>query len=695
MVPSIYSLLSESKLAEALELIGAKVASLRHPELSQQYYSTRENYIAYLHAQISHNAPVDQPTFIRLIQEAYEINDKANRIIRILKSPNDIYSKTISSSSETLFNKIWVSDIWTEEDVQYFHNIIDINAPQYPLIISAITLSLYEIFDVNKISFLFDAYLSSDVEVSMRALVGIILILYRYDNRIHQYPQILKRLELTSESTQFTRQFYNALIILQYSKMTDSVSDKMQHDILPAIINSTKFKHTESGFSDINDALTSNGENLDWIHNDENDKKAEKQMQKMAKMQMDGADIYMTTFRQLKSFPFFNTISNWFIPFSEDNPDLPDVINKPLVRKLLKFTPFCNSDKYSFLFIISQISENNLSIITNQMTEQLPDNISLDEAISDTEKDINAVINGEKEVEIARKYVQDLYRFFNIYQYRSQFFNPFDSKLSNFTPLNRKAFSFLLSDNEQLLSLADFFMRKGCYQDALDIFTFVHPHKIESDYQLWQKIGFCYQKQGNDIQAYQALFIAHQLDSQSHWTITHLIQTGFNCKKYHETIQYLDIMLKDDDENIKYLTKKAECHFALDEYKLALPLLYKVTYLDNALLGHQMLAWGLLMTNSLDKAEKEYYICKEMNDISACIYLGHICVAKNNLEQSLLHYKEALHQYKNNATNETEALQKFKTEYWRNADYLKKLNISTETLKTLYDGVILIIGVFY
>ena len=35
----------------------------------------------------------------------------------------------------------------------------------------------------------------------------------------------------------------------------------------------------------------------------------------MNELQLEGADVYMSTFAQLKSYPFFQNPHNWFYPF--------------------------------------------------------------------------------------------------------------------------------------------------------------------------------------------------------------------------------------------------------------------------------------------------------------------------------------------------------------------------------------------
>lgn len=688
MIPNIYSLLAESKLAEALELMKAKIESLRDATLTEVFYTLQQNYKAYLRVQITGETQSDERALTGFIQDAYCINDSANRRIRILKAPNDQYVKAIDNAETGIFDRIWTSDLWNDDEYRHICDVAELDKEQYPLIVSAVTLALYEMFDLKKLTFLFNAYNDEELEVNQRALVGIILILRRYDSRMHQYPQVTERFSMLADNVQFVRQFFSAHIALQYSKMTDSVTNKMRNDIMPAILASTRFRQNEMGIQELDDALTGNGENPEWIRNNKADLKAEKKIHQMAQLQMEGADIYMATFRQLKHFPFFQKMQNWFLPFSAENPDVQSVTKESLVSKLLKVTPFCSSDKYSFVFMFGQMGGIGSEVIKGQLAQQLPDDMKLDDLIADEENDRNAVIKGEKSDDVARKYVQDLYRFFTIYPYHQQFTNPFESKLSNFSPLHRQAFKSILQQREHILNLAEFFMRKALYEDALDMFLFLDPKEREEDAELWQKIGFCYQKSNDLTNAYKCLHIADQLTPDSHWTTLHLSQITFDDKQYREAIQYLDRLIESNPDDLKFVSKKAECFFALEEYDKSIPLLYKVTYLDEEnLLGHQMLAWGLLMTKSFDKAEKEYLKCVEKGDATAELGLGHILLAKNDMREAYAQYKNAQQHYLSAATNEHEGKSRFSKDFWNYAPYLSRIGVNESSIRTMFEAV--------
>ena len=42
----------------------------------------------------------------------------------------------------------------------------------------------------------------------------------------------------------------------------------------------------------------------------------------MNELQLEGADVYMSTFAALKNYPFFREVHNWFYPFSKQQSNV-------------------------------------------------------------------------------------------------------------------------------------------------------------------------------------------------------------------------------------------------------------------------------------------------------------------------------------------------------------------------------------
>ena len=128
----------------------------------------------------------------------------------------------------------------------------------------------------------------------------------------------------------------------------------------------------------------------------------------------------MSTFQQLKRFDFFNSMSNWFVPFHRDHPEISksfsdkEEINIRLLESLEKAFYICNSDKYSFAINFRAIPDQQRTmIVTNfeaefaQMKEMASEEQVLDQSLASNS--------------IFIQYIQDLYRFYKLYPLKQEF----------------------------------------------------------------------------------------------------------------------------------------------------------------------------------------------------------------------------------------------------------------------------------
>lgn len=672
----ICNLLDEGKIAHALILLKEKVENLHYADLIEDYYQLQNTYNAYLHVLILQDSFLELDKPYQFLQKAYVINDSAERRLRIQRRPNEEYC--LSISNKDLFYQVWTSDLWTTSESQKYCNMLDtedyITNSQ---LVSSTTLAILEMFDARKLEFLFEAYHSSNAQINKRAIVGIVLSLFKYSKRIYCFNEISNRLSLLSDSPEFINDVFQVLQILQYSKMTDIVDSTMKNDIMPTLLKSAQYnENLKSSLGNLK--FSDEGENPEWIN-----KKAEKKIQKMAEMQNEGADIYFTTFAHFKSTPFFHKLQNWLLPFDVNiaqNSEYDLMFRKfasETAAKFLDFVPFCDNDKYSFATLINASGGINTENILASISKDLPDDMSLDEII----KEKNGS-NEQKEKNIIRSHIWNLYRLFTSYPKRHDLPNPFSKESDDFTPIGNKAFEFLTKHTKHLLELADFFMMRGVYGSALEIYQFINPQTKEEDADIWQKMGYCCQKTGN---AKQALFYYQEADALcpgSQWTCTHISQTAREDKNYDLSIKYIDKLLQNDCDNIKYIYTKAEDLISLNKFEEAIPLLYKVTYLNDKFLpAHKSLAFSLLMTKSFDKAEKEFQKCIDLDDLKSLVDIGHTQLARNNIQKACKLFSQGFTTY----LNKQKSIDDFINDFWNCGRYLVKLGIKQETINLVLE----------
>ncbi len=544
-----------------------------------------------------------------------------------------------------LFNRIWTADAWHRSELETVQALLSndvVSTASKSLTISATTLSLLEMFDERKLMLLFDAYLTTDIDVSQRALVGIVLVLRQHAGSLAAYPEVQSRFRLLCDDPSFVSDTFRVMMQLQYSRMTDTVSEKMRSDIIPTILKSKNFKQTQYGIQEIDDYLTQNGENPEWFKNREADEQAHAKIREMAELQMEGADVYMATFSHMKSNAFFQLVPHWFYLFGDDIPEVNNVLSRlgketaNVFRAMLRYAPFCNSDRFSFSFMLGMIGEQGQEMLSKNLTA----NLSQDE-LSEM---LATKVEKKRAADISRQYIFDLYRFFTLYPFHLQFVNPFDAKQPVFSPLSHTIFTPLLQHENEVITLAEFFMRKGVYQEAAHLFASLCPQQREEDADLWQKLGFCEQKLGRLSLAFEHYQTAYELNPNSVWTLKHLATVAFQSERWAEAEVYYETLLDDDADNVRYLRRKAGCLMNQQRYDEAIPVLYQVLYIDEHSVEDQNnMAWCQLLTKNIEKARELYsnVLSQHLEQPSAHFNLANTYLAELDIQQAYPLYRHA------------------------------------------------------
>lgn len=702
----------DTNLIELLHKVEPAVNQTGDYELQSQLIQLRETYSTMLRYMVQGMEDPNAPSiYADLVSQTFRLGERANRLLRMKRQTSDKYVqayaqlRTDISLSQIqlalemqqddredmllqLFNRVWTSDLWRKSELEDAQNLLQSSAVlsnDKCLLISAATLALLEMFDERKLMLLFDAYLSTDVDVCQRAIVGIVLTLRLHAEHLCYFPEVQARFSLLCDDANFVRDTFRVMMQLQYSRMTDSVSEKMRSDIIPTILQSKKFKQTEYGIQEIDDYMTQNGENPEWLKNRRVDDRAQQKIHEMAELQMEGADVYMATFSHMKNNAFFQPVAHWFYLFSSDIPAVATVLSRlgeqtaGVFRAMLRYAPFCNSDRFSFAFMLGMIGEQGQEMLSKNLTANL------------SEEELSEMLSTKSEkkraADVSRQYIFDLYRFFTLYPFHLQFHNPFDPKLPPFTPLAQPLFSPLLQNYDEVLSLAEFFMRKGIYKEAVDLFQKLQPEKCEEDADIWQKIGFCEQKQNHLKEAFENYKVAFELTPNSTWTLKHLAAVAFQGEWWTEAEAYYELLLDNDPDNVRYLKRKAGCLMHQLLFDEAIPVLFKVVYLEeNSVENQDNLAWCQLMTGNVEKARELYsnVLSQHLESASAHFNLAHTYLAENDIQQSYPLYRQAY--LLQSATDAGE--EQFVREFRRAAEELQtRYSLSTERTQALLDAI--------
>lgn len=508
-------------------------------------------------------------------------------------------------------------------------------------IISALTLSLFQLYDHEKFLALVEIYDftlnenfhdSSKIEcIAARSLSAILLVAEMHPQKIAQDKIVSERLAMWQDSILTYDRMRMVLMNILHTRDTDLIARKMQEEIIPELmkLNPDELKKMRDVAIDFESGMLEN--NPEWSELLEKNGLAKK-MRELNEMQNEGADLMAVSFGNLKNFPFFNKISNWFIPFSEYHPELQlskDLRN--IVATLFKMGALiCDSDKYSLSIALSKMPEDQRALLINQLNAQIS---QIKESFDDLISDVGSAFN-----KYANLFIRDLYRFFKNQKNSSGFYNPF-SKLFRFEKIeNLKNFLF----NQQIINLvSEYYFQRGFYEDSLIYFNLLIEEGV-NEASLWEKIGFAYQSLNNFESALNAYKKAELLRNPSKWLCRKLAYTNRKCGNLEEAYKYYSTLLQDAPEDINIISALGSILLELKRYEEALKHFYHANYLepDNIKIW-RAIGWAeLLITDHHEKSKK--WLDKVIADSSLptdLINAGHAYLLSKDIAKAVSLYR--------------------------------------------------------
>lgn len=526
-----------------------------------------------------------------------------------------------------LFHIIWLADKYSEEENKLLETTCD--ADKLPwhdkaLIVSALTLSLLRYFDVNKFMLLFRFVEKQQELVWERALIGLFLAFLKYNDRHRLYPALEEK-SLALQSLPDIEAHIEAILV-QFikSRETEKVKRKWEQEIMPEIMKMRPKIEEKLDLDNIfNDPLEEE-KNPDWETVFEDAPDLLNKLQELTEMQMDGMDVFISAFSRLKHFPFFREISNWFLPFYAENPEItPAVKDKdqgidlsPLIEKLESTYFMCNSDKYSFCLNLAMVPDQQKSMMMNMLNAEM-------ENISELEKDQDALSNLARTKSIFTQYFQDLYRFHKLHPWRADFEDVFEFDLDLY---GVRFVNHLVSGDKTVRNIAEFLFDKHFYDDALRIFLSIIEHDT-SNIELFEKIAFCYEKTGDISQAYAYYKKADLIETDRLWITRKMAWCAKMLNKWEEALRHYRQAEKQAPEDMRIQANIGQCLIHLERYEEALDYYFKVEVLAPE--NHKIrrpLAWCSFLLGKFDIARDylERLLEKEPGNHYDLLNLGHV-----------------------------------------------------------------------
>ena len=595
-----------------------------YADVAMSYQIRHSAYLSGIHARLSSSS---RDWTVPSLKEALEAFVAEGAMLALEPEHTQIEKKkALHQKHQQLvadwFDRLWLSAIWSDGQASGMEEIllsptIDVNDQQE--LISAIMLATLNHFDLGKFKVLLSVYRkATDTAVRQRALVGWTLALHDdvfvklYDDERKDVEKLLEDPDVCQELVQLQHQ-----IILCINAEKDNQT--IQREIMPDLLKNNGFRVTRNGIEEVEDHSLD-----DILHPDAEERRmeqVEEKFQRMQEMQKQGSDIYFGGFSQMKRFSFFSEISNWFVPFYIDHPGIADVSEKfkknAFLQSLMHAGPFCHSDKYSFILAF------------NQVLNHIPKNLW--EMMERGEAGVTEVLKEESRstAYIRRIYLQDLYRFFRLYPYRSEFCNPFENFRYLF--LSKQVFS-RTHVEASFNDLAAFLIKQKRQEEAGMVLE--NCGEARCDFRHYMMCGYLdqhdYYDFGGDKDALFCYQKALELEPGNEKALQGYARALFDYERYEDALSAYDQLLTLQPDKKSYLLNRAVCLTNLKRYADALKDLYRLNFESSEDMDvNRVLAWTLTCDDKYEQAEKIYSslltnqtLPDDLLNYGDCLWLG-------------------------------------------------------------------------
>lgn len=542
----------------------------------------------------------------------------------------------------SIFDKLMVTYPFAKEDVALINAIIDDSSyPLYAqeLIISALLLGTLKVFDENKINIILTLCEHSIDKIRIKAIVALVFILLKHNKRLPYYSLINEHLRLLEDNPEFCESIRNIVFQIIRSQETDQITKKMQEEVIPELMKLGPQIYKKFNSDSTSQPEELKDENPDWDNIFENSE-ISKKIQELNELQLEGGDVFMGTFAQLKRFPFFNEISNWFLPFHKHHSLALNFLNSDdkIISIISHSSYLCSSDKYSFLLSIMSVPELQRNLMTSQLKSQNIDIKELQNSELTTSKN--------EKGDISNRYIQELYRFFKLFYKRYEFDDPFAGKLNIF---HNDYFKLIFNDLQSLQVIGEFYLKKSHYQEAAEIFIRILSLS-SSNAELLQKIGFCYQQISLFEKSLDYYLKAELISDNNLWTLRHIATVYKALKEPEKALNYYQRALALSSDNLNITLNIGHLLFEFGKIDEALKYYYKVDFLSSGSnKAWRPIAWCEFLKKNFEQSKKYYdKILNGHPTPQDYLNMGHLSlVCKNNME-AFNFYKESILAWKGN-----------------------------------------------
>ncbi len=526
-----------------------------------------------------------------------------------------------------LFDRTWASLIWTEKESEQAAMILNdshaSSEKDRALFIAAMMMSLTRIMDANKFRLLLQAARSKSEIVCGRATVALLITLAIHSERIKMMPTVLSEWQEAKKDKRLKNQLFEANLQLLMCRETLKLEKHIHDNIMPTIMKGA----TKGNVHIILD--NEDNDNLD-------DPEIRDKMSQMRELILSGADIYFNTFAPLKSNSFFGSVFHWFMPFDLLQTDMYQKfhsfanVKSPLLPLIIHSNGFCDSDRYSFLLLMSNMPGAISTELEDSIKKQLPE--GFDSQTANPERLLRAK-------DYSRYFIQDIFRYYKLSLHRTDetdiFKHPFDLWKS---PLTSSTY-----DNDQLLLLGEFLLQHNYLDEAFELFHDL-TQSNENEAPIWRKLGFVLQKKHDYKRAIRAYEYADLLEPDHLWTIRHLAQCYRHLQSTEKAILYYKKIESAHPDNLQITMLIGQCLAQQSKLDEALAYFHKVEYLsDDKRQSQRAIGWCLFLQGKNEEATTQYEKLTHANQPSAEDFLNyaHTLWVQGKSKEAMTAYKQA------------------------------------------------------
>jgi tetratricopeptide (TPR) repeat protein len=596
------------------------------------------------------------------------------------------YSERHRKLIRNIFNHLWITDHYGEAEnslINIFLKSADFEWYEKSLFTTAITLSALRMWQSEKISRLFDIYAAGDEKVMERALSGLILILHYQNDRVLMYPEITEKLDELSKNPSFRE--HCRIIILQAirSRETEKLGKRLHDEILPKVEKLKPLLEEKLDLENILPHYKNDEKNPDWSKVLGESEDIFKTMEELTKLQMEGSDVYMSAFSNMKHFDFFKDFQNWFLPFYPDNEVVDEIFHDEILgsgtnelAEALYRTPFiCNSDKYSLLLNLKYLPASQKTMMLKVFRMELDGLQQLKDEESATDPYMTFRIN-------ATQYIQDIYRFFKLSPYKKEFEDVFSGKLDIY---NSGFFKIIFKDSSVEAGIADYFFSRNFYDDALALYLKQVPSH-SADVELYEKIAFCYQEMAEHENALKFYRMAELIERKV-WTIKKIGLCLRRLGRVEEALEYYLQASRMEPENMHSVLMTGHCYLDLRNYEEALKYYFRIEFSDPLNIKIlKPIAYCDFALGRFEESEK-YYDRLAQNKLNAHdqINRGHLALCRGNKREAINYYRQSI------LGGELDKEQ-FLTIFNQDTPLLLSLGVNADDLPIIVDYLLFITG---